>query len=449
MDNLKQDIKILDDHQRPNFAFALMMILYHCFSILLWLPVSITCVPLFVLGLFIWGKPLIILDWSSYRKYFIAVFTEGKPEENVLVTNRITVFLIVLGSLIKIPFHGLCWYIDELVFSSYHKINIEKPVFMITGLRSGSSQLNEYLTDDTKNFIAPTIAEALFPYIWVWKLFVPILIRLGLQEYFYNKSMFGKEGTKRHHFILLKPESWDIMMHAWRFGACDFSLGSSFMIWGHSLARIPEPIDENLVRNFLPVTDCMMKKVMYYRGKPKQRMLLKGHFLLNARNIEQRYPKVKFFVVVRDPVKRLCSSINFFKVISEESKFLQGLIPSTWMVIRDHVIHTEVPYCEQEMSFYKEPADNKLVIPFTMYVNNLSATLQHIYSFCNIPIPDDVMSNAIRVQHTTHDFTERRASYDPRFKRSLSSLGVDEERLKDHLNEYIEWIGSLENNKES
>ncbi|XP_065908536.1 uncharacterized protein [Dysidea avara] len=445
MDDIIQDIDIADDHQRPNIAFALMMIFYYCITMLLWLPVSIACVPLFVLGLFIWGIPPMIPSWSSYCKYFIAVFTEGKPEESISITNRITVFLIVLGSLVKIPFHGLCWYIDELVYSSYHKINIEKPVFMITAPRSGSTQLYDYLLDDTKNFIAPVAFEGMLPYIWVWKLFLPFIVRAGFQEYLYNNSLFGKEATKRHRFMMLKADSWGGMLKSWHFGFCDLCLGSSFMNWGYSFARLQEPIDEDNVRSFMPFTDCMMKKVMFYRGKPKQQMLLKGHFLLSARNIELQYPDAKIFVTLRNPVDRFGSHINFLKVMSEESKSLQGIFPATWRVIRDHVIYTQVPYCEQEMSFYKEPADNKLVIPFTMYVNNLSATLQRIYSFCNIPIPDDVMSNAVRVQYTTHDFTKLRASYDPRFKKSLASLGVNEERLREHLSEYIEWINSLEN----
>jgi len=445
MDDLIQDIDIVDDHQQPNVAFAIMIISYYCIAILLWLVVSIACVPLFVLGAFIWGIPPMIPSWSSHCKYFTAVFTEGKPEENIPITNRIIVFLIVFYFLIKVPFHGVCWYIDELLFSSYHKVKIEEPVFMITGLRSGSTQLNEYLFSDTKNFIAPTVAEGMFPYIWVWKLFAPILARLGLGEYFFNKSFFGKEGNKYHQFILLKPESWGFMLHSWRFGLCDLCLGSSFMVWAHSFSRVQEPIDKDMVRNFLPITDCMMKKVMYYRGKSQQRMLLKGHLLLNARNIELRYPKAKLFVVVRDPVKRLRSSINFMKVMAEESKTFQGFFPATWRVIRDWAVRTQVPYCEQEMSFFKKSADNKLVIPFNKYVNNLSATLQSIYSFCNIPVPDDVMSNAVRIQQTTHDFTKRRASYDPRFNKSLTSLGVDEDKLRKNLNEYIEWMNCLEN----
>ena len=81
------------------------------------------------------------------------------------------------------------------------------------------------------------------------------------------------------------------------------------------------------------------------------------------------------------------------------------------------------------------------------YVNNLNATLQSVYSFCGITIPDRVVSEATRLQNTTHDCTERRASYDPNFNRSLTSLGVDEEKVKEHLTEYFEWIDQLENCK--
>jgi len=445
MDDLVEDIDIDDEDQRPNFALTFLMTSYYCITLLIWLPVSAVCVPFFVLGFFIWGKPPAIPSWSSHFKYLIAVFMEGKPEEKIPVTNRVLVFLIVLSSFIKIPANGVCWYIDELVYSSYHKVNIEKPVFMITAPRSGSTQLYDYLADDTKNFVTPTAFEGMLPYIWVWKLSMPVIERLGMREYLSKKSLLGAEATKYHRFSILKPETWDGMLHSWHFGWCSYCLGTSFMNWGHSLARLKEPIDEDIVRSFIPFTDRVMKKVMYYRGKSQQHVLLKGHFLLSAREFEQKYPKAKFFVALRNPVDRLNSYINFLKVMSEESKRMQGFCPTTWRVIRDHVIQTQVPYCEQEMSFYINLAGNKLALPFTLYVNNLSATLQNIYSLCNIPIPDHVMSNAIRIQHTTHDYTKHKASYDPKFKRSLASLGVDEEKLREHLSEYIEWLNSLEN----
>ena len=176
-------------------------------------------------------------------------------------------------------------------------------------------------------------------------------------------------------------------------------------------------------------------------------MLLKVHFLRASKALKQQYPKAKFFTVVRNPLDRFQSFINFIKVLCVDGPHGKawGLFPPNWKIVCDYVIATQIPYCKQEMSFYKDDQENKLVIPFTMYVNNLSATLRRIYSFCNIPIPDHVVSQAIKLQNTSHDRTKLRASYDPHLNRSLASLGVDEDKVKEHLTEYIEWISQLEN----
>ncbi|XP_065909040.1 uncharacterized protein [Dysidea avara] len=449
MDDLIEEVDFEDDHQCPNLISALKAILLQYFTTLLWLTISVPCLPFFVLGLFIWGLPPIIPPWSTFYRCFMAVFTEGKPKENIPVTNRVLLFLILLASLIKVPVNGVCWYIDELVCSSYHKVNIEEPVFMITAPRSGSSQLCDYLEKDSNNFITPVLAEGMFPYVWVWKLFVPLLVKTGMQKKLQNYNLFGKEATKHHALVISKSETWDSILQFWYLGICYTYLGSSFMCWAWLYTRFDRPMNEDYFRNFVPFTSCVMKKVMYYRGKPNQRMLVKGHFLGCAKPLEQHYPKGKIFVVVRNPLDRLSSFINLAKVMGEDgpAKLQFGLFAATLRTIRSYTLQTQIPYCEQEMLFYKEPADNKLVIPFTMYVNNLSATLQHIYSFCDIPIPDDVMSNAVRIQCTTHDYTKVKASYAPKFNRTLASLGVNEKKLREKLSEYIEWMNGLESSE--
>jgi len=447
MDDLIEDVDLVDDHQMPKLKAALLHILFKCFTNLICLVVSIPCLPLFLLGLIIWGLPPTIPNWSRFCKFFIAVFTEGKPEDNIPFTNRVLLFLIFFNILVNVPVNGLFWFIDELIYPSYHKVKIDEPVFMISAPRTASTQVCHYLENDTENFITPIIAESIFPYIWVWRLIVPALKRLGMKkEHFLSISLFRGQALKRHEFMLNKSDTWDGLVQSWQFSVFSWYLGYSFMKWGFSYAKLDEPIDEDFQKCFVPFTDCVMKKIMYCRGSPNQRMLIKGHFLLTARILEERYPKAKFFMIVRHPVERIRSFINFLKLVSMDGpyKVVHGLLPVMWRVIRDYAIHTQVPYCEQEMSFYIEPADNKLVIPFTMYVNNLSATLQHIYSFCDIPIPDNVVSDAIRAQSTTHDRTKHRASYDPNFNKSLASLGVNETKLKKRLNEYIAWINTLE-----
>ena len=96
------------------------------------------------------------------------------------------------------------------------------------------------------------------------------------------------------------------------------------------------------------------------------------------------------------------------------------------------------------MLFYDRSDDKRLAIPFTMYVNKLNDTLQMVYSFCNIQMPTHVSSNAIAAQNTTHDRTNRKASYNPEFNRSLSDLGIDPEKLKERLTGYIQWIENLD-----
>lgn len=195
-------IEIEDDHIKFTVASGLANILIRCLFTILWLPLSIACLPLFLLGLYIWGLPPIIPPWSRYFKYCIAAFTEGGSKDNIPFTNRILVFLITISALIKAPVSGTCWFIDELLFSGYHKIEIKEPVFFITGIRSGSTQLCAYLENDTENFIVPMSGEGLFPFIWVWKLIVPVLRGLGMGKHVDAQTdvLFGAEAKKRHNF---------------------------------------------------------------------------------------------------------------------------------------------------------------------------------------------------------------------------------------------------------
>ena len=441
---------IYDDNQRPKLLSTLMHIVFLCITTTLWLPLSAACLPIFLMGLFIWGLPATIPVWSRICKYFMAVFTEGEPEDNVPFTNRVIIFVLILNVVVKIPVNGVCWFMDELLYPDYHKVDIKEPVFFMTAMRSGSTQLCQYLEDDKENFIVPTVGEALFPYIWFWRLLIPFLGKFGVTQKQFDISYgFGLEVKKRHEIEFSKSATWDSLVGVWHLRMFCWCLSAAFFKWGNSCAKLEEPVDEKFFNStFLLFTNCTMKKVIYIRGSPKQYVLLKGHFLLAAESLKQQYPKAKFFAVIRQPLDRLQSYVNHVRTICVDGPYTKvyGLYPTSWKVIRDYVISTQIPYCEQEMSFYDNDQENKLVIPFAMYVNNLSATLQHIYSFCGIPIPDHVVSNAIKLQKTSHNRTKLRASYDPCLNKSLESLGIDEEKVKEYLTDYIKWINQLENN---
>ena len=456
MDGLIRQNKISDEYtylRRPKLLSHLVKIVFLCFNTTLWLIASAICLPFFLLGLFVWGVPPTVPLWSRICRYFTAVFAEGKPQDSVPFTNRVKVFFILCNFLVKVPINGVCWFLDELLYPDYHKVEIKEPVFFITAPRSGSTQLGHYIEDDKENFIIPTVAEGMIPYIWAWKLLIPMFINCGLKQKQFEDNIIpvGLEVKKHHEFKFFKSDSWCGTVQSWHFCFLSWCFGSSFMKWGYSYAKLNhEPIDEELYhKTFMLFTDRVVKKVMYYRGNPKQHVFLEGHFLIVAKTLQQQYPDARFFAVARQPLDRFRSFANLIRVVMIDGPHARvfGLFPTPWNVIRDYVISTQIPYCEQEMSFYKDDQENKLVIPFTLFVNDLSTTLKSIYNFCNIPIPDHVVSKAVKLQRTSHNRVNLRTNYHPSFNRSLSSLGVDEEQLTECLAEYIAWINQLENSK--
>jgi len=446
----KNDI-VEDTPLRPSILSASKNILLQCISTILFLPLSLACLPLYITGLIIWGRPPTVSPWSRFCSYFTAAWTEGKPEEGIPFTNRILISIIVFDILVKSPIKGIGWFLDEILYPSYHECEIKQPLFLISAPRSGSTQMAKYLEDDEENFIAPMIIEAMFPYIWAWKMIAPILKMVGLKKYYeVPSSIFGEEMKRRHLSSLFKTDTWEVVFGLDNKYILSFNLGASCSKWGFLESALKEqPVDRKFCEMFLEFNDCIMKKVMYHRGLPKQRMFIKGHFLIVAKELEQRYDGAKFITMVREPVERFHSVMNFFKVFCADGPNARGngLFPMTWRVVRDWTIESQTCYCEEEMIFYnqaEEKVKNKLAISFNGYVKNLAGTLQHIYSFLNTPMSAELLSRAAVLQKSSHDRTKRKSTYDPKYNRSLSSVGMDEEKLKEYLANYINWAKKLD-----
>ena len=76
------------------------------YSPLLFFPLSLACLPLYV----IWGHPTM----KQILKVFIAALTEGKPEKEIAFMNRILIFTIPFDNLVKSPTIVVNWYLDEI-----------------------------------------------------------------------------------------------------------------------------------------------------------------------------------------------------------------------------------------------------------------------------------------------------------------------------------------------
>jgi len=289
-----------EDVPQATLTVVIKEITIRCCLMLLWLPVSLVCLPLFLFGLSIWGLPPIIPSWSRFWKYLVAVFTEGTREDNIPMINRVMVFLTVLYALINAPLVGICWFIDELMFPSYQrKADIKELIFFNSPARSGSTQLAQYIEEDEENFVVPKAGEVQCPFIWMWKLNIQPKNFTSFRPVVCSNTL--SEKNKRHNASMDKTNTMDAL--EWHFGFTSSLLGIKFFKWGYpAVAHKGIPIDQQYCDDLLLFIECISKKIYYHRGKPSQRVLVKGHFLTIARSLEHQYPEAKFFTVIRDPM---------------------------------------------------------------------------------------------------------------------------------------------------
>ena len=252
--------------------------------------------------------------------------------------------------------------------------------------------------------------EGMFPFIWAWKLVIPVIKILGLDKHI-EDQLAGEEFRKRHNFYLFTGDTLEIILGLRQMTFFSHYLGASFYKWGFLFSTLSDhPTDKEFPKYFLEFSDLIMKKLTYHRGSPKKRILIKGHFMFAAQALAQQYQSAKFITLIRNPVERFQSFLNFFQLISADGPPYKahGFFPITWRVTRNYTVETQICYCEEEMMFYnqsEENTKNKLAISFTNYVNNLTGTFLCIYSmtFLNIPLSVELLSKATTLQSSTHD----------------------------------------------
>src|SRR5262249_7170466 len=94
------------------------------------------------------------LFWRTfYRSFFASKNTPAR------LTRKRIIFLI-LFYLVWIPgslVHWLCFWLDDIFFPGHKPQPIEKPLFILGNLRSGSTFLHRLLSRDSETFTSLTI----------------------------------------------------------------------------------------------------------------------------------------------------------------------------------------------------------------------------------------------------------------------------------------------------
>jgi hypothetical protein len=421
------------DFSPARTGLACIIILFQTIFLLLLAPLAIVFgLPYLLLRLFV-SRPPNIPSPKTVRRYLSKALFAHKE---VSVSMRIRLFLNMLVFLSLYPLFAFAWFLDDVLFPGYRDTSIIKPLFLITGSRSGSTQLSQYLEDNPQLVSHPFLLQS-FPYIWLWKLLPKLLGRWMSEDKVYKivADAIRPEFLERKEMHPFKPETYEVVFSVSQLVNHSFAMGPKMFAEGYGWGRpTPDNIhfwQEDLVDNI----DAVGRKLLYFSGpnadgSPKT-LFIKGHFLGSASVLEERYPDAHFLTVLRHPSKRIRSIINFFRVAPEVCK--NGAIPWDWLVHYGQTV--EVDYCLYEKEWYEAHPDNSTVIRFKDYVADLEGTLTTIYERC---LPHVDSEGFI---HQTHA-ERKRTGYS--VDRSYAELNMDETLLLEPLQEYIAWVEQSE-----
>mgnify|MGYP002624491244 FL=1 len=349
---------------------------------------------------------------------------------------RVWLTLSILQKLLLTPLAGLAWLLDELLYgNALNETAVVAPLFVISGGRSGSTQMTRYLEADP-TLTAPTLLQCMFPYLWLWRLAPRTIGRMVTAETVRAriKAMVPPELLERHDLEPFKADTFDGALYAAHLNPMALYLGPDVSAREFNFAAfVPEerPWMEDAV---VQLVDRLGRKQRLFvgdatTGKPR-RLFIKGHFLCAADALERHYPDAVFLTLVRDPASRLQSGINYLRVNPSDP----GLGPPPWAWLSATLQQTESDYCRIEQAWYSRTDDaQRCVVRFADFVADLEGTMQHVYHQC--------LNQAQLPPHIPRTHPPRdRKNYT--VNRSLAELGIDAEQVRAQLADYVAWCQS-------
>ena len=411
-----------------------MMLVPKLFQLIIITFISLLLLPLYWLGWLIWHRPPNVVYFRQVLRYLGYVWTVDPPSPRLKPYARFWLMLNIIQKFLMSPILGTAWLLDEALYGrKLDQMPVEDPFLVISAGRSGSTQITRYLEDDP-NLLAPNLLMAMFPYLWLWKL-APATIGKAITKEQVKEKLIGMmpaELIERHESDPFKADTFDGSFLSFHLNHMALNLGPQTAFQEFSFAEFASHNQRMIEKDFITLVERIGRKTLLFHGSRMDgsypRFLLKGHFLLAAPALARHFPDANFLTVVREPLSRLQSGINYLRV--NPSDPVIGPVPWSWLT--ETLTETESRYCEVEKEWFSEAGSpNRCVIRFTEFVYDLSGAMTKVYAQCcrqeTLPphIPDD------------HPPRERK-NYT--VNRSLDELGVDQEAIKNRLAEYIEWV---------
>jgi hypothetical protein len=252
------------------------------------------------------------LFWrTAYRSFFDA---ENTPAH---LTRKRLLFLLLfyaiwpVGSLI----HWFCFFLDDILFPGYRKQPIEKPLFLLGNLRSGSTFLHRLLSRDSETFTSLTIWDIYLTPSVTQKKIAKVISRLDqrlgghLHRFLHAFDQRTLAQFKIHHISFFQPEEDEnILFHIW--DSLWVSFLFPFMDEFPNYQHFDQALPPWKKRRIMAFYKSMLQRHLYATGE-RHFVAKNPAFSPKIETLLEFFPDARIIYLARNPLDMLPSTVSW------------------------------------------------------------------------------------------------------------------------------------------
>ncbi len=344
-------------------------------------------------------------------------------------------FLFTLLFLILFTLIGILLFVtrllDEILFFGYRKVDVSKPVFIISNPRSGTTYLHRLMCLDEERYSYTLLYHTIFNSITLMK-FIDgvgwIDRRIGrpfrkLFDWIDSKVFKGWDDI---HPTGMNQSEEDEGFYIFPLITSAICLICPFMEEFPYLT-LPDKMDEKSRRRLQKYFKSSMQRFVYATGKDKMVLSKNVISIGRIKTLLELFPEAKVVYLIRDPRKAVPSFISMFRAPWTLHS------PELALTGKEHQAlgHIAMDYYAYFHKIKDElNNDHLMVVQYTDLVANPKQTVYDIYEKFNLDV-SPAFEKRLEAE------TSKQRTYRSKHSYSLEQYGLSEKDLMDKLEEVM------------
>ena len=323
------------------------------------------------------------LFWRTFHRSFF----DSKNTPARLTKKRIIFLLLfytvwIPGSLV----HWFCFWLDDVFFPAHKTQPIEKPLFILGNLRSGSTFLHRLLSRDSETFTSLTTWDIYLTPSVTQKKITQFVARLDKKYlggflhrilYAFDRATLGK--IKIHPISFFQPEEDEnILLHIWDgfFVTFLFPFMDEFPDYRH----FDEALSPERKRRIMSFYKSMLQRHLYATGK-KYFVAKNPAFSPKIETLVEFFPEARIIYLARNPLDMLPSTVSWINYARRQFTDPK----ETWLYIDEIVDMTQHWYRHPLQYLDSHPSPRHLILNYDDLIQRPEAVLRAFYEQFGYP----------------------------------------------------------------